>query len=254
MAVKTATSKIAPETSFIKSGVPGLDDLFVEKGIRKKNTVLVTGAPGTGKSILLWQFLYNGAMQGEPGLLLTIEEPAERVRENAKSLGIDFTELEKTKQIKIIERPLLTKSLFGAGELIENIKKMKAKRVAVDSLTMFKHLYPPETTEYRTELLKFMEYMKNEGVTMLCSSEREVTDWDNFAYEAQDFLFDGLVVVGKIRKGLNYERILNIAKMRGQDHSLLIAPTKIEKGGMHVYSKSPSFAMIDKDLRGGKKN
>ncbi|MQJ93285.1 ATPase domain-containing protein, partial [Escherichia coli] len=42
----------------IKSGIPGLDELLFG-GIPKRNIVLISGGPGTGKTIMSHQFLYS---------------------------------------------------------------------------------------------------------------------------------------------------------------------------------------------------
>jgi len=43
----------------VKSGIPGFDEL-VQGGIPKRNIVLLSGGPGTGKSIFGQQFIYYG--------------------------------------------------------------------------------------------------------------------------------------------------------------------------------------------------
>ncbi|RLE59540.1 MAG: KaiC domain-containing protein, partial [Thermoprotei archaeon] len=57
----------------VKSGIPGLDEIL-NGGIPRRNIVLLSGGPGTGKSIMGQQFLYNGLLQGEPGVLVALEE------------------------------------------------------------------------------------------------------------------------------------------------------------------------------------
>ncbi|MFN3268575.1 MAG: ATPase domain-containing protein, partial [Zestosphaera sp.] len=63
----------------IKSGIPGLDELLFG-GIPKRNIVLISGGPGTGKTIMSHQFLYSGLTYGEPGVLVTLEEHPVQVR------------------------------------------------------------------------------------------------------------------------------------------------------------------------------
>ena len=44
----------------IKTGVNGLDRVL-KGGLRKNSSILITGAPGTGKTILALEFIYYGA-------------------------------------------------------------------------------------------------------------------------------------------------------------------------------------------------
>ncbi|MDI6807071.1 MAG: ATPase domain-containing protein, partial [Candidatus Aenigmarchaeota archaeon] len=49
------------------TGIPGLDKL-IEGGYPKGSVVLVSGGPGTGKTLLGLQFIYQGAKANEPGV------------------------------------------------------------------------------------------------------------------------------------------------------------------------------------------
>ncbi|MEM5815302.1 MAG: ATPase domain-containing protein, partial [Candidatus Aenigmatarchaeota archaeon] len=51
----------------IKTLIPGFDEL-VNGGIPKRNVVLLSGGPGTGKSIFAQQFVFNGLKQNENGI------------------------------------------------------------------------------------------------------------------------------------------------------------------------------------------
>lgn len=66
------------------SGITGLDDI-TRGGLPRGRVTLVTGYPGTGKSLLGVMFLVEGTRRyGEPGVLLTFEEPAAKVAANVR--------------------------------------------------------------------------------------------------------------------------------------------------------------------------
>ena len=72
---------------FVKTGVDGLDSIL-NGGIVENAAVLVSGNPGTGKSILGMQYLYNGVeMFDEGGIYLTFEETADDISQAANSIG-----------------------------------------------------------------------------------------------------------------------------------------------------------------------
>ena len=64
----------------VSTGIPGLDDL-IEGGIPEGSTVLVSGGPGSGKTILSLQFLIAGATKGEKGVYISLEEDTNRLRD-----------------------------------------------------------------------------------------------------------------------------------------------------------------------------
>lgn len=69
-------------------GVDGIDAL-IEGGIPNGAAVLISGEPGTGKSVLCLQFLLAGIREGEPGVYASSDLPG-RVYETAASLGWDL--------------------------------------------------------------------------------------------------------------------------------------------------------------------
>ena len=89
--------------------------------------------------------------------------------------------------------------------------------------------------------------MKEAGVTTLMTSQKNTLDIDKIKYPVQDFLFDGVIVLTRIRKGSSFERVIHITKMRGQDHSLDIFPISIGKGGIEIHNNELPFSLIEKD-------
>jgi KaiC/GvpD/RAD55 family RecA-like ATPase len=69
-------------------GVDGIDAL-IEGGIPNGAAVLISGEPGTGKSVLCLQFLLAGIREGEPGVYASSDLPG-RIYETAASLGWDL--------------------------------------------------------------------------------------------------------------------------------------------------------------------
>ena len=52
------------DKEYIKTGVPGLDDLF-DQGIPKGSSVIVAGGTGSGKTNLCLQIIAHHASQGK---------------------------------------------------------------------------------------------------------------------------------------------------------------------------------------------
>ena len=55
------------QTERVATGIAGLDAL-IEGGFPKGRSILVTGEPGTGKTIFALQFLAEGLARGEKGI------------------------------------------------------------------------------------------------------------------------------------------------------------------------------------------
>jgi circadian clock protein KaiC len=57
----------------VPSGLCGLDEIL-HGGFPEGRTPLVSGGPGTGKTVLGLEFLYRSAKAGQAGIFLSFEE------------------------------------------------------------------------------------------------------------------------------------------------------------------------------------
>src|SRR5512136_790270 len=86
----------------VKTGINGLDKML-GGGFIRATANLVQGAPGTGKTTLRMQFIYNGIVEAnEPGLIITFEEFPQQYYHDAAAFGWDFVALEKQGMLKVI--------------------------------------------------------------------------------------------------------------------------------------------------------
>src|SRR3989338_9120136 len=89
----------------IKSGISGLDPL-IDWGFLEGNSILVCGAPGTGKTIFSLQFLYEGLKNGESGLFVCVEDHLPRLKFYASQFGWDLEKTIKNSKIEFLEIPI----------------------------------------------------------------------------------------------------------------------------------------------------
>ena len=61
-------------------------------------------------------------------------------------------------------------------------------------------------------------------------------------------MFEGFIILSRIRKGSYFERILTVAKIRGQNHSLDVYPVTIEDNqGFSVLVDQTPFSLVEKE-------
>lgn len=228
------------------TGILGFDEIL-NGGLNERTSMLITGGPGTGKSILCLQFIYEGAKKGEAGVYITSEEDEESLRRYGRELGMDIEKYEKQGLIYLVKQSISHKKLVSIARPVDIIKKGDVKRVVLDSLTLFEYTHVAGDYDYRKEVVEFLSLMKSLNVTIIATSEKRMTNFDNFEYDLEDFLFGGLVVLAKVRKASTFERCIFVVKLRGQDHLTDIFPFTLGQGGIKIFTKQIPFSLIDKD-------
>ncbi|HHQ45130.1 MAG TPA: ATPase [Candidatus Altiarchaeales archaeon] len=215
----------------IKSGVEGLDGM-IEGGFVKNSSVLIGGGCGSGKSTFAMQFIYNGALAGEPGVYVSFEEEPEQIRTNMAGMGWDIEKLEKEKKIQILQvQPEdvmhIVKQEYGL--ISDAIQDLGAKRVVIDSVTSIEMLIQHEY-ERRQSILKLLKWLRKVDCTGILIAESEQDPIHYSRYGILEFVVDGVIVLYNIRRGKSRVRALEVLKMRGTNHHTNLVPYIIEQG------------------------
>ncbi len=219
-----------------KTGIVGLDDMLAG-GLLEGSSVLVKGAPGTGKTTLGLQFLCHGAAEeGEAGLLVTFEEFPHSVHRDARSLGWDLRDLEKNRKLKIIftsPRVFLSSLEAPSSPLNRTIMEWNIRRVVLDSITHFTRL-TNDPSELRNIYNKVVNGLKREGVTSLLTSEGMTMGLDPQEKGRLSFVVDTIILLRYVEIESAMERALLVLKMRGSDHTKDIRRFEIGEGGIRI--------------------
>ncbi len=85
----------------IKTGISELD--MIIEGFPVGRTILLTGDPGTGKTIFGLQFANTSCKEGQKTVYISTEESASDLRLQGNSFGWDFENFEKDEILKFIE-------------------------------------------------------------------------------------------------------------------------------------------------------
>ncbi|MEN6615554.1 MAG: circadian clock protein KaiC [Syntrophorhabdus sp.] len=222
------------------TGIPGLDQLTMG-GLPKGRPTLVTGAAGSGKTLLAMQFLVNGANKfSEPGVFMSFEETSDELSTNVQSLGFDIKHLEREKKLNMEYVYIEKSEIEETGEydleglflrLNYAIDSIKAKRVVLDTLEVLFGGLKNENI-IRAELRRLFRWLKKKGVTAVVTGEKGSVGISRFGLE--EYVADCVIVLDhRVTEQISTRR-LRIVKYRGSFHGMNEYPFLIDHGGISV--------------------
>lgn len=218
----------------VRTGIEGLDNLLYG-GLLRGDAMLVAGAPGTGKTSLGMQYLYNGATRyQEPGLLITFEEFPQRIYRDAASFGWDFPALEEEGKLKVLftSPEVLQQDIIRDQGLVgEMIAEIGARRVVVDSIS---HLQESgqEYRQFREAVYGLVNALKREMLTSILT--REVRETEVVGSSVEEFVADGVIVLSRAYVQNTNMRFIEVMKSRGSGHIPIPSLYSITNQGMVV--------------------
>jgi len=236
----------------ISTGIPGLD-LLLDGGFPKGHVILISGTPGTGKSIACFQYLYEGLKQGQKGLYLSSDEPVDHLLKESSSFGFDFSEPIRQGQIKFVYLPTDTQDVYK--DIENEIKKDSYERIVLDSLTPvserprwmvsngYEHL--PSTSSMtsttipigstqaiRSHIRHLFGIFKSNEPTVLVTSEITEETKNLSRDTVSEFLSDGILLLS-LDTTMDRRKI-SIRKMRRTKHSLKPHDLLITEQGLTI--------------------
>ena len=219
----------------ITTGIAGLDEML-NGGIPAGRHVALYGGPGAGKTSFCFEFLYRGALAGNAGLYITLEETTEDILENMKStfpLLADAPKLIESKKLEIIKPDKLELEEV-ANLLEERITSNGVTRAVIDSATMIRLSFKNDI-EYRQTLFEFLSLLRNLDVTTITTVEASSARREEMRFDIEHFVMDGIINLYNLDREDRRVRALEIFKMRGTDHSRDLVPFKVTPSGIKVY-------------------
>jgi KaiC/GvpD/RAD55 family RecA-like ATPase len=193
------------------TGVTSLD-AALSGGFPKGSLILISGNPGTGKTILTSNFLYAGATKkNENGIYVSFSEGKTSFYDNMKTVGLDFASLEKQGKFQFLEMLTFTKQGMGKGiwEVLETVRKFQAKRLVIDSYSVMAQALDNSYEARQILHTMLSKVVRNMGCTTLVIGEQPSGETKLGDGEAE-FVADGV-----LNLKLTVPRELEIRKMRG---------------------------------------
>ncbi len=220
--------------------IQGLDEILLG-GLPSGRTTILEGEAGSGKTVLALEFLYRGALAGEPGIWVGFEEPANQLRSNASSLGWDLPALERESRFFIFEPNIDTNAVISGDFSLKGLlaaiagknREIGAKRIVIDALEVGLRLFD-EPRQIRAEMHVLNDWFRENRLTAILTvrppKRIEARIFEDFFESMGDCV---IFLDTRMRENISTRR-LRVVKYRGSDFGHNEYPYIISNNGLFV--------------------
>ena len=217
----------------VTSGSETLDEMC-GGGFFRDSIILVSGATGNGKTLMVTEFIAGGVKAGERCLLLAFEESREQLIRNATGWGMDFEQMERDGHFKVVcaypESAGLEDHLIA---IRDEIDRFKPNRVAVDSLSALERV--STIKGFREFVIGLTSFIKQRQVTGLFTATTPTLMGGTSVTEAHiSTITDSIILLRYVEMLGEMRRGITVLKMRGSPHDKDIREFTIDGQGMHI--------------------
>jgi len=217
----------------ISSGNEELDKMC-GGGFFRDSIVLVSGATGNGKTLMVAEFIKGGIQNNERCLLFAFEESREQLFRNAKGWGVDFEEMETKGNLKIL---CMYPEVLGMEDHLIRIKRIldeyKPNRVAIDSLSALERVSTGKG--FREFVIGVTSFIKHGEIAGFFTSTTPSLMGGTSVTEAHiSTITDSIILLRYVEMMGEMRRALTVLKMRGSMHDKQIKEFNIDHNGMHI--------------------
>lgn len=194
----------------VPTGLPRLDKLL-EGGFPSKTVILISGGPGTGKTLFGLNFVVKGASKGERCCYVSVCEGKEELLRACENIDV----LDDVK--KYVDKNLILKDIVLGKKIdLDYFTKIfssypKVDRLVIDNVNKLL-MFAKNSREYRIRLSELVRYLKEHvNCTLLvCETEKDEIDTGN----GEAFESDGVIHLSFLEFEEKPMRILEIHKLR----------------------------------------
>jgi circadian clock protein KaiC len=203
-----------------------------DKGYFCGSSILVSRAPGTGKTSFAAHFADAACRRGEPCLYFAFEESPSQISRNMSSIGIDFNSWINKGLLKIhASRPMAFGLEMHLMEMRKFIDDFRPKVVIIDPISNLTNV--GTTNDVKFMLTRLIDYLKTEGITTLSTSLLD-SEADGQSAQGISSLMDAWIRLRMSEIGSERRRSISIVKSRGMVHSNQICDFLITDRGLKV--------------------
>lgn len=203
-------------------------------GFFQGSIILASGATGTGKTLLVTEFMKGGAQDGEKCIFFAFEESHAQILRNAEGWNVDFTQMEKTGRLMIVG---VYPEVMNLEEHLIEIKRIVnefgPQRIAVDSLSALERISSERSL--REFVIGLTAFIKEKQITaMITTTAPTIVGAGTITSAHISTITDAIILLRYVEHYGVVKRAIAVLKMRGSGHDKAIREFHINEKGLHI--------------------
>jgi len=230
----------------LKSSLPKLDALL-GGGVTAGSSTLVLGPAGTGKSLLVLQYIAAAVKRGERAAMFVFDEELGLLFARAKGLGIDLAAMREAGMVIVEQQDAaeLTPGEF-AHRVRDHVDNKNVRIVAIDSLNGYQAAMPEE--QFLTlHLHELLQYLNRRGAATFLTIAQHGMVGDMKQTIDITYLSDTVIMLRYFEAFGRVRRAISVMKKRVGSHEGTIREFTISADGLTVGEPLQEFQGV---LRG----
>jgi len=217
----------------IATGIARLDAMLGGRGFFRGSSILLTGTPGTGKTIIAANFAQAACRRGERTLFFSFEESPNQIIRNMQSIGLRLEPLVKRGLLRFhAARPSLYGLEMHLATMFKEITGFKPQVVIIDPITSL--MDAGTDSECRGMVTRLVDYLKAGQVTTLFTSLTQGGHALQQSEAAMSSLMDSWLLLQDLEGNGERNRVLYVLKARGMAHSNQVREFLISNRGVDL--------------------
>jgi circadian clock protein KaiC len=210
-------------------------DALLGGGITCGTSTLITGAAGTGKSVLCTQFARAELERGKKVLFYLFDERMTTFRQRAEALEMGVDDARVRGQLKMVQvEPTELSPGEFASQVVKAVENDNVTLVIIDSINGYMQSMPEERL-LPIQIHELLSFLSNNGVMCIMTLVQHGI-FGNPVDEAVEvsYLADTVILLRYFEVSGSVRQAISVVKKRSGDHERTIRECRVQKGGLFV--------------------
>jgi circadian clock protein KaiC len=229
----SAEHKSTFKVEVFSSGLVDLDALL-GGGLEKGTSTLVLGPAGTGKSLLMFQFIASAVRRGEKAAIFVFDEELGLLFRRARGMGIDLESFKSRGKLIVNQ---VDAAELSPGEFAHSVRVCvdaeQVGTVVIDSLNGYQAAMPEEHSLI-LHMHELLQYLNRQGTMTFLTVAQHGLVGDMSTPVDVTYLADTVLLLRYFEASGSVRRAISIIKKRSGWHESTIREFKISSTGLVI--------------------